>query len=42
MSLFVELKRRNVFRVAIAYIVMACLVMQVADEPDDSRSNRPG
>ena len=31
MSLFSELKRRNVFRVAIAYIVMAWLVMQVAD-----------
>jgi adenylate cyclase len=31
MSLFVELKRRNVFRVAIAYIVMAWLVMQVTD-----------
>lgn len=31
MFLFNELKRRNVFRVAIAYIVMAWLVMQVAD-----------
>jgi TolB-like protein/Tfp pilus assembly protein PilF len=31
LSLFNELKRRNVFRVAIAYIVMAWLVMQVAD-----------
>ena len=31
MSFFNELKRRNVFRVAIAYIVMAWLVMQVAD-----------
>lgn len=31
MSLFNELKRRNVFRVSIAYIVMAWLVMQVAD-----------
>ena len=31
MSLFNELKRRNVFKVAIAYIVMAWLVMQVAD-----------
>ena len=31
MSLFNELKRRNVFRVAIAYIVMAWLLMQVAD-----------
>ncbi len=31
MSFFNELKRRNVFRVAIAYIVMAWLLMQVAD-----------
>jgi len=31
LSLFNELKRRNVFRVAIAYIVVAWLVMQVAD-----------
>jgi TolB-like protein len=31
LSVFNELKRRNVFRVAIAYIVMAWLVMQVAD-----------
>jgi adenylate cyclase len=31
LSLFKELKRRNVFKVAIAYIVMAWLVMQVAD-----------
>jgi TolB-like protein len=31
LSLFNELKRRNVFRVAIAYIIMAWLVMQVAD-----------
>ncbi len=31
MSLFNELKRRNVFKVTIAYIVMAWLVMQVAD-----------
>lgn len=31
MSLFNELKRRNVFKVAIAYIVMAWLVVQVAD-----------
>ena len=31
MSLLTELKRRNVFRVGIAYIVMAWLVMQVAD-----------
>ena len=31
MSLFNELKRRNVFRVGFAYIVMAWLVLQVAD-----------
>ena len=31
MSLFNELKRRNVFKVTIAYIVMAWLVIQVAD-----------
>ena len=31
MSLFVELKRRNVFKVGIAYLVIAWLVMQVAD-----------
>jgi len=31
MSFFNELKRRNVFRVAIAYLVVAWLVLQVAD-----------
>jgi TolB-like protein/cytochrome c-type biogenesis protein CcmH/NrfG len=31
LSVFNELKRRNVFRVGIAYVVMAWLVMQVAD-----------
>ncbi len=31
MSLFVELKRRNVFRVAIAYVVIAWLVLQAGD-----------
>ena len=31
MSLFNELKRRNVFKVGIAYVVLAWLVMQVAD-----------
>ena len=31
MSFFNELKRRNVFKVTIAYIVMAWLVMQIAD-----------
>ena len=31
MSLFAELKRRNVFRVAIAYVVVTWLVLQVAD-----------
>ena len=31
MSLFNELKRRNVFRVAIAYLVVVWLVMQISD-----------
>jgi TolB-like protein/Tfp pilus assembly protein PilF len=31
MSLFVELKRRNVFRVAAAYLVFGWLVLQIAD-----------
>jgi len=31
MGLFAELKRRNVFRVAFAYIVIAWLIMQVGD-----------
>ncbi len=31
MSLFTELKRRNVFRVGIAYVIVAWLVLQVAD-----------
>ncbi len=31
MSLFAELKRRNVFRVGIAYVIVAWLVLQVAD-----------
>ena len=31
MAIIEELKRRNVFKVSIAYIVMAWLVMQVAD-----------
>jgi len=31
LSLFNELKRRNVFKVAIAYVVMSWLVLQVAD-----------
>ena len=31
MSLFNELKRRNVFRVGIAYLIVSWLVMQVAD-----------
>ncbi len=30
-SLFIELKRRNVFRVALVYIVAAWLLLQVAD-----------
>ncbi|MGI9222738.1 MAG: tetratricopeptide repeat protein, partial [Woeseiaceae bacterium] len=31
MSLFVELKRRNVFRVAAAYIIVAWVIAQVAE-----------
>ncbi len=31
MSLFAELKRRNVFRVSIAYVVLAWLLLQVGD-----------
>ena len=31
MSLFAELKRRNVFRVGIAYVITAWLILQVAD-----------
>jgi TolB-like protein/Tfp pilus assembly protein PilF len=31
MSLFAELKRRNVFRVGIAYVVVAWLILQIAD-----------
>ncbi len=31
MSIFAELKRRNVFRVGIAYAVVSWLIMQVAD-----------
>lgn len=31
MSLFAELKRRNVFRVGIAYVVVAWLILQVSD-----------
>jgi hypothetical protein len=31
MSLFEELKRRNVFRVGFAYVVVAWLVLQVTD-----------
>ena len=31
MSFFAELKRRNVFRVGIAYLIVAWLVMQIAD-----------
>ena len=30
-GLFQELKRRNVFRVAIAYVAVAWLILQVAD-----------
>ena len=35
-SLFTELKRRNVFRVAIAYIAIAWLILQVSDIVFDS------
>ena len=31
MSLLIELKRRNVFRVAIAYVIIAWLILQVGD-----------
>ena len=31
MSFFEELKRRQVFKVGIAYVVMAWLILQVAD-----------
>ena len=31
MSFFAELRRRNVFRVAIAYVVLAWLLLQVGD-----------
>ena len=31
MSFFAELKRRNVFRAAAAYIILAWLVLQVSD-----------
>lgn len=31
MTLFKELKRRNVFRVAIAYLITAWLLIQLAD-----------
>ena len=31
MSFFAELKRRNVFRVALAYVVLAWIIMQVGD-----------
>ncbi len=31
MSIFRELKRRNVFRIAIAYVIVAWLLLQVGD-----------
>ena len=31
MSLYLELKRRNVFRVTIAYVIIAWLILQVGD-----------
>ena len=42
MSFFSELKRRNVFKVAIAYIVVAWLVMQVADVVLNKKSEFKG
>ena len=39
MSLFDELRRRNVFRVAIAYVVVAWLVAQVLELILDSFGN---
>jgi len=36
MSFFVELKRRNVFKVVIAYVVTSWLVAQVAELAADS------
>ena len=35
-SLFTELKRRNVFRVAIAYVVVAWLILQIGDTLGDA------
>jgi hypothetical protein len=37
-QLFEELKRRNVFRVAIAYLAVAWLIIQVADVVFDNIS----
>ena len=33
MSLFTELKRRNVIKVALAYLVASWLVLQITDVP---------
>jgi hypothetical protein len=40
-SLFQELKRRNVFRVAIAYIVLSWLILQVGDPLLDNVRDDP-
>ena len=34
MSLFAELRRRNVFRVGLAYAVLAWIILQVGDSLD--------
>ena len=36
MSLIAELKRRNVFRVAAAYVVLSWLVLQITDTLGDT------
>ena len=42
MSLFGELKRRNVFRVAAAYLVTAWLLIEVSATHDDVPQNLQG
>ena len=44
-TFFSELKRRNVYKVAIAYVVVAWLLMQIATQvffPRDSKLGDPG
>jgi hypothetical protein len=41
MSFFAELKRRNVFRVGIAYLVGAWLLLQIADVVLNNIASRP-